>query len=87
MTINRQVVIKRHGGPDVLEVIESSADKPKPKEVRVRVSAAGVGYSDIMAQRGGYPLAPKPPFTPGYDFAGVIDEVGTASSKIILLCR
>lgn len=73
---NYQVVIKRHGGPEVLEVVESIASAPKPNEVRVRVSVAGVGYSDVMAQRGGYPLAPKPPFTPGYDFAGVVDEVG-----------
>ncbi|MFT6908225.1 MAG: NADPH:quinone reductase-like Zn-dependent oxidoreductase [Oleiphilaceae bacterium] len=76
MSINRQIVIKRHGGPEVLEVVENTEPEPKPSEVKVRLLAAGVGYSDVMAQRGGYPLAPKPPFTPGYDFSGVVDEVG-----------
>ena len=76
MTTNLQVIIKRHGGPEVLETIESKLPEPKPDEARVRISAAGVGYSDVMAQRGGYPLAPKPPFTPGYDLAGTLDKVG-----------
>lgn len=71
-----RIVISKHGGPDVLEVCREVTAEPKSNEVRVRVLAAGVGYSDVMAQRGGYPLAPRPPFTPGYDFAGVVDKVG-----------
>ncbi len=48
-----------------------------PHDVRVKVVAAGVGFADIMAQRGGYPLAPSLPFTPGYDVVGTVEEIGT----------
>ena len=36
----------------------------------VRVKYAGVGFADVMAAKGGYILAPKPPFSPGYEFMG-----------------
>jgi NADPH:quinone reductase-like Zn-dependent oxidoreductase len=35
-----------------------------------------------MAQRGGYALAPRIPFTPGYDFAGVVDQFGEGASGV-----
>jgi len=56
--------------------------EPKLGQVRVRVLAAGVGYSDVMAQRGGYPLAPRIPFTPGYDFVGMVDQLGQGTTGI-----
>ena len=43
--------------------------------VRVKVKYSGVGRTDITAVRGGYLLAPKRPFTPGYEYVG-IDETG-----------
>jgi NADPH:quinone reductase-like Zn-dependent oxidoreductase len=56
--------------------------EPGPGQVRVRVLAAGVGYADVMAQHGGYPLAPKIPFTPGYDFAGIVDRLGPGATGV-----
>ncbi|CZF78236.1 Quinone oxidoreductase 1 [Grimontia celer] len=76
MQNNQRVIINQHGAPKVLETLTETMPTPQANEVRVKVLAAGVGYADIMAQRGGYPLAPKTPFTPGYDFAGIVDEVG-----------
>ncbi|MGH8447558.1 MAG: medium chain dehydrogenase/reductase family protein [Solimonas sp.] len=73
---HHRVVIRRNGDPDVLELIEEPLPEPARGQVRVHVLAAGVGYSDVMAQRGGYPLAPRKPFTPGYDFAGIVDRLG-----------
>ena len=71
-----KVVVTRHGGPEVLQLCREELPEPAANEVLVRVLMAGVGYADIMAQRGGYPLAPRPPFTPGYDFAGVVEKAG-----------
>lgn len=71
-----RIIIRKHGSPEVLETVEENIPEPQKGEVRVRVLAAGVGYSDVMAQRGGYPLAPRRPFTPGYDFTGIVDKVG-----------
>lgn len=64
-------------------MVEEPVPEPKPGQVRVRVLAAGVGYSDVMAQRGGYPLAPRMPFTPGYDFAGIVDQLGQGTTGVI----
>jgi len=73
----KRIVIADHGSVDVLDTVEETIPEPRPGEVRVKVLAAGVGYADIMAQHGGYPLAPKTPFTPGYDFVGIVDQVGS----------
>ena len=72
-----KIVINRYGPPSVLEVTKDTPKQPGPSDVRIRVRAAGVGFSDIMAQHGGYPLAPSRPFTPGYDLAGVVEECGS----------
>jgi NADPH:quinone reductase-like Zn-dependent oxidoreductase len=78
----RRIVIAGHGGTDVLKIIEAELPVPGPGQVRVRVLAAGAGYADVMAQHGGYPLAPRLPFTPGYDFTGVVDQVGPGVSGL-----
>src|ERR1051325_5758409 len=72
----RQVVIARHGGPEVMEVREAPDPTPGDGEVRIRVRAAGINYADILARIGLYPDAPKPPVVVGYEVAGTIDAVG-----------
>lgn len=63
------------GGPEVLELVEVPRPEPPATEVLVRVSAAGVNPVDWKVRaRGGF-LAP-PPFTVGWDVAGVVEEVG-----------
>ena len=74
----RQVVIPRHGAPDVFETREGPDPAPAPGEVRIRVRAAGVNFADVLARLGLYPDAPKPPFVVGYEVAGRIDTVGDA---------
>jgi NADPH:quinone reductase-like Zn-dependent oxidoreductase len=76
MNSYKRIEITGHGDTNVLKVVEAALPVPEPGEVRVRVLAAGVGYADVMAQHGGYPLAPRLPFTPGYDFAGIVDQLG-----------
>jgi len=73
----RQVVIPRRGPPEVLEVREAPDPVVKPGTVRVRVHAAGINFSDLLARQGLYPDAPKLPCTVGYEVAGVVDAVGT----------
>ena len=75
---NKKVIIKRFGGPEVLEVVEEEKlPEPLPGEVRVRVLAAGMAFTDIMIRKGQYPdVKEKPPITLGYDLVGEIDRVG-----------
>jgi NADPH:quinone reductase-like Zn-dependent oxidoreductase len=74
----RQVVIPRHGGPDVFEVREVPDPLPGDSEIRIRVRAAGVNFADVLARLGLYPDAPKPPVVVGYEVAGQVDAVGDA---------
>jgi NADPH:quinone reductase-like Zn-dependent oxidoreductase len=72
----RAVVIRKHGGPDVLQVEERPDPSLGPGEVRIAVAACGVNFADVMARIGVYPDAPKPPCVVGYEIAGTITELG-----------
>lgn len=82
MSKYKRIVVADHGSVDVLKTVEEAIPEPKSGQVRVKVLAAGIGYADIMAQHGGYPLAPKLPFTPGYDFVGVVDQFGSGVAGV-----
>src|SRR5204863_6896010 len=70
------------GGPEVLQVVEEDDPRPGPGEVRVRVLAAGVSFSDALLRAGIYLGGPKPPFTPGYELVGVAEELGPGCSRL-----
>lgn len=76
------MVYRRYGGPDVLE----SAELPEPKvfgdAVKVRIKAAGLNPADLGLQAGAMDAMVDAlfPVTPGWDFAGVVEEAGFAVS-------
>jgi NADPH:quinone reductase len=78
----KRVVIDHFGGPDVLKVVEDEDPRPGQGEVRVKVLAAGVSYTDSMLRAGTYLGVPKPPFTPGYELVGVVEEVGPGCKRL-----
>ena len=79
---NTRIVVTHYGGPDALQVIEEECPEPKEGEVRVRVQAAGVGLPDVLAREGVHPETPLPPFTPGWDLVGVVDQLGDGVTGI-----
>ena len=78
----KRVIVDRSGGPEVLRIVEEDVPRPGPGEVRVRVLAAGVSYTDAMLRVGSYLGVPKPPFTPGYELVGVVEEVGPNCTRL-----
>lgn len=60
----------------MLAVREAPDPPVGPGSVRIRVKAAGINFSDLLARQGLYPDAPKPPCVVGYEVAGEIDAVG-----------
>jgi len=78
----KRVVVDHYGGPEVLQVVEEDDPRPGPGEVRVRVLAAGVSFSDALLRAGVYLGGPKPPFTPGYELVGVVEELGPGCSRL-----
>src|SRR5208282_2818054 len=71
----RAVVVRRYGPPEVLETQQAPDPQPKPGEVLIRVKAVGVNFADLLQRMGLYPGAPKPPFVPGLELAGVVERV------------
>ena len=74
----QHIRISRFGGPEVLELAEQLAvTAPGPGEVRIKVLAAGTGFTDTFIRRGRYPDFKGPlPFTPGYELVGIVEETG-----------
>jgi NADPH2:quinone reductase len=78
----KRVVVDHFGGPEVLRVVEEDDPRPGPGEVRVRVLAAGVSFTDALIRAGTYLGGPKPPFTPGYELVGVVEELGPGCARL-----
>jgi NADPH2:quinone reductase len=72
----RAVMLTKKGGPEVLQIVELPVEPPGPGQLRVRVRAAGIGSSDLTMLAGKYRYAPKIPFVPGYEVAGVVEAMG-----------
>jgi NADPH:quinone reductase-like Zn-dependent oxidoreductase len=75
-SIRQQVL----GGPEVLELTEVPRPDPAPTEVLVRVTAAGVNPVDWKTRARGAFLG-QPPFTVGWDVAGVVEAVGLGVAR------
>ena len=78
----KRVVVDHFGGPEVLKVVQDEEPRPGPGEVRVKVLAAGVSFTDSMLRAGTYLGVPRPPFTPGYELVGVVEEVGPGCKRL-----
>ena len=52
---NRVVQVRRFGGPDGLEVVDAPLPKAGRGEVRVRMFASGLEYTDVVIRRHLYP--------------------------------
>lgn len=75
----RAVGLMTHGGPEVLEVVDVPEVQAGLGQVRLRIHAAAVNPTDTMARNGSraeQQKADPPPYVPGMDAAGVVDQVG-----------
>ncbi|MCP3803557.1 quinone oxidoreductase [Allokutzneria sp. A3M-2-11 16] len=70
----RAVVVRSHGGPEVLVAEELDRPEPGPGAVLVDVAAAGVNYIDTYHRTGAYPI--PTPFTLGLEGAGTVAALG-----------
>jgi NADPH2:quinone reductase len=80
----RAVVVTRHGGPEVLELVDRPAPEPGPGELLVEVAAAGVNFMDIYVCEGRPPYAQKPPHPVGGEAAGRVLAVGAGVSDVAI---
>ncbi|MEU5303998.1 NADP-dependent oxidoreductase [Streptomyces noursei] len=75
----KAIGVVEFGGPEALRVLELPEPQAGPGEVRIRVHAAAVNPTDVLLRRGDHAVRMpdrQPPFVPGMDAAGVIDQLG-----------
>ncbi len=78
----KQVMIIEHGDQDVLRVTQGVDPKPAKDELVIDVKAIGVNFADILARKGLYPDAPKPPCVVGYEVSGIVVKSGNGKSPL-----
>ena len=75
----KAVGIMKHGGPEALEVLEVPDINVGPGQIRIRNFAASVNPVDVSVRNGSMAQMQKvnpPPYIPGMDAAGIIDQIG-----------
>jgi NADPH:quinone reductase-like Zn-dependent oxidoreductase len=86
----KRIVVPRAGGWDQLHIEEAPDPAPGEGEVLVRTDAVGVNFADVVVRMGLYESATKYvgwPITPGFEFAGVIAEVGKGLDRTLVGSR
>ena len=74
----RAVVLRSHGGPEVLAIEEVDQPVPGPDDVLVAIRATALNRADILQRMGGYP-DPRRGLSleiPGLEFSGIVRAVG-----------
>jgi len=74
----KAIVVRKHGGPEVLEHVELPSPEPGRGQVRVRLKAIGINRRDAFIRAGIYKR--NLPVIPGIEGAGVVDGVGLGVS-------
>ena len=71
----KSIIINKHGGPEVLKLMETKVNTPGPKDIKIKNIAVGLNFIDTYHRSGLYPL--KLPSGLGMEGAGVVEEVGS----------
>ena len=80
----RAAVCPEYGPPEVVHIEERPAPETPPGGVRVRVHAAAVNFPDVLLIANKYQISVPPPFVPGSEFAGVVDEITEGVSDLAI---
>jgi NADPH:quinone reductase len=78
----KALLCKHYGGPDDLVVEEVADPVPNEGEAVVRVHAVALNFFDTLIIAGKYQTKPAMPFSPGAEFAGVVDGVGPGVTAV-----
>ena len=76
------MVLREHGGPEVLRMEALPVPEPGPGEVRVRVRAVALNHMDLWVRRGGPAFHVEYPHRLGCDIAGTVDQLGAGVLSI-----
>jgi NADPH:quinone reductase len=77
----KAVIVRRFGGPGVLEYDEVADPEPGAGEVRIAVRASGTNPVDAGNRADGTWAGIQLPWIPGYEVAGVVESAGPDSGN------
>ena len=77
----KAIVVRQFGEPEVMKVEDVDLPQMTDSQVLVKIEAAGVNPVDTYLRTGIHAHAPKLPYTPGKDAAGVVESVGEGVTK------
>ena len=72
----KAVVCTKLGEPNLLEIQEIDKPKVGENEVLIKVEVAGVNFPDALLVQGKYQIVMDPPFTPGNEVCGYVEDKG-----------
>ena len=72
----KALLCKEYGPPESLIIEDVPAPTPGDGEIRIGIRACGVNFPDILMIAGKYQVKPPLPFSPGFELAGEILELG-----------
>ena len=78
--MTKAIIIKKPGGPEVLEITDIKLEAPGSDQIKVKNIAIGLNYIDTYHRSGMYPV-PLPSGI-GLEGAGIITEVGPNVSEL-----
>jgi NADPH2:quinone reductase len=76
----KAIGVTEFGGPGALHVVELPDPEAGPGQVRIRVRAAAVNPTDTGLRSGARAVDVPPPYVPGMDVAGVLEQIGPDTS-------
>ena len=81
----RSVTVSAPGGPEALTLIEAEVPEPGSGEVLIEVAYAALNPLDSHARADRIKWNhPGYPFTPGFEFCGVVDAVGEGVDEALI---
>ena len=79
----RAIQMSEYGGPEVLELVDLPVPEAAPGETLIRVSRAGLNFSDTHRRTNTYLAKDVLPLVPGTEVAGVREDTG---ERVVALC-
>ncbi|HIW45657.1 MAG TPA: alcohol dehydrogenase AdhP [Candidatus Yaniella excrementigallinarum] len=67
-------IVKQFG--DTIDIENTEKPKPGKHQALVKLVSTGVCHTDLHAMEGDWPVQPTPPFIPGHEGVGVVEELG-----------
>ncbi len=80
----KQIIVNEFGSPEKLIIHEVAVPSVGDGQIRIKVEAAGVNFSDAMQRRNQYVFPVTLPYLPGWEVAGKVTELGKGVENIAL---